>query len=92
MMPMATVRISEAEAAGNFAGLMAQVRAGAEVVIESGSAPVAVIRPVAHPPMSFAERLAQLPTQSAAVMDAAFASDVQAGIEAGRDPLNPAWD
>jgi hypothetical protein len=29
---MATVHISEAEAAGDFAGLMAKVRAGAEVV------------------------------------------------------------
>jgi antitoxin (DNA-binding transcriptional repressor) of toxin-antitoxin stability system len=32
---MATVHISEAEAAGNFAGLIAKVRAGAEVVIEN---------------------------------------------------------
>ena len=32
---MATIRISEAEAARNFAGLLAQVRAGAEIVIEA---------------------------------------------------------
>jgi hypothetical protein len=32
---MATYRISEAEAARDFAGLLARVRAGEEVVIES---------------------------------------------------------
>src|SRR5271170_8310704 len=40
---MAVIHISEAEAAGDFAALMARVRAGEEIVIESGSYPVAVI-------------------------------------------------
>jgi antitoxin (DNA-binding transcriptional repressor) of toxin-antitoxin stability system len=34
---MATIRITEAEAARDFAGLMARVRAGAEVVIDDAS-------------------------------------------------------
>jgi len=33
--------ISEAEAASDFAALMARVRAGAEVIIENGARPVA---------------------------------------------------
>jgi antitoxin (DNA-binding transcriptional repressor) of toxin-antitoxin stability system len=37
------IHISEAEAVSDFAGLLARVRAGAEVVIESGKLPVAVI-------------------------------------------------
>jgi hypothetical protein len=37
------IRISEAEAASDFAGLLARVRAGMEVVIESGKLPVAVV-------------------------------------------------
>ena len=37
---METLRISEDEAARDFAGLMARVRAGAEAVIESGSAAI----------------------------------------------------
>ena len=37
------IHISEAEAANDFAGLLARVRAGAEIVIESGKLPVAVI-------------------------------------------------
>ena len=40
------IHISEAEAASNFADVLARVRAGAEVVIESGKVPVAVLRPV----------------------------------------------
>ncbi len=35
---MATIRITEAEAARDFAGLMARVRAAAEVVIDDASA------------------------------------------------------
>ncbi|MHB1700357.1 MAG: hypothetical protein ACYCSN_09525 [Acidobacteriaceae bacterium] len=41
---MATIHISEAEAAGDFAGLMARVRAGAEVVIEKEASPAVVLR------------------------------------------------
>jgi antitoxin (DNA-binding transcriptional repressor) of toxin-antitoxin stability system len=37
------IHISEAEAASNFAALMASVRAGAKVIIENGSRPVAVL-------------------------------------------------
>jgi antitoxin (DNA-binding transcriptional repressor) of toxin-antitoxin stability system len=42
---MATFHISEAEAADDFAGVMARVRAGVEVIIESGARAVAVVRP-----------------------------------------------
>jgi antitoxin (DNA-binding transcriptional repressor) of toxin-antitoxin stability system len=44
------IYISEADAASDFAGLLAHVRAGAEVVIESGKLPVAMVRP-AEPPV-----------------------------------------
>jgi antitoxin (DNA-binding transcriptional repressor) of toxin-antitoxin stability system len=46
-MPNHVIRISEAEAASDFAGLLARVRAGAEVVIESGNLAVAVIHALA---------------------------------------------
>ena len=39
------IHISEAEAASDFASLMARVRSGAEVVIEDNARPVAVVRP-----------------------------------------------
>ena len=43
------IHISEAEAASNLADLLARVRAGAEIAIESGQLPVAVIRASAPP-------------------------------------------
>ncbi len=42
------IHISEEEAASDFASVLARVRAGAEVVIESDARAVAVLRPVAE--------------------------------------------
>jgi antitoxin (DNA-binding transcriptional repressor) of toxin-antitoxin stability system len=83
------IHISEAEAASDFAGLLARVRAGAEVVIESGKLPVAVIHPP-PPRRTISECIALLPEDSTAVMDADFAKDVEAAIESHREP--PSWD
>ncbi len=90
---MATIHISEAEAARDFAGLMARVRAGVEVVIESGLLPVAVMRTAAVPRRSIAECIALLPEDSAATLDEDFARDVEESVAARREPLEPpAWD
>ena len=40
------IHISDVEAAGNFDGLLAQVRAGAEIIIEHNAQAIAVLRPV----------------------------------------------
>lgn len=88
------IHISEADAARDFAGLMARVRAGAEVVIETegGKLPVAVIHSPAPPRRTISECIALLPEDSTAVMDADFARDVEAAIESHREPLEPpAW-
>jgi len=87
------IHISEGEAASDFAGLLARVRAGAEVVIESGKTPVAVIRAPIPPRRSISECIAMLPEDSAATIDADFARDVEAAVESHREPLEPpAWD
>ena len=82
---MATVHISEADAAGDFSGLMAKVRAGAEVVIENAKTPVAVMRPPAPVRRTLAECIAMLPEDSTAIVDEDFAKDVGAAIEAHRE-------
>ena len=46
-MTKRAIRVSEAEAANDFASLLDRVRAGAEVVIERDAEAVAVIRPAA---------------------------------------------
>jgi antitoxin (DNA-binding transcriptional repressor) of toxin-antitoxin stability system len=87
------IRITEAEAASDFAGLLARVRAGAEVVIENGNHPVAVLHAPTPPRRSITECIALLPAASTATIDADFANDVKAAVEGQREPLEPpAWD
>jgi len=87
------IHISEAEAASDFAGVLARVRAGAEIVIESGKLPVAVIHAPIPPRRTISECIALLPQDSKAVMDADFAKDVEAAIESHREPLAPpSWE
>ena len=84
------IHISEAEAASNFADVLARVRAGAEVVIESGKLPVAVLRP-AEPHLRLLSESLRLAKEhaSTATLDGDFAKDVEAAIESHREPLNP---
>lgn len=88
------IHISEAEAARNFADVLARVRAGAEVVIEDGELPVAVLRPVAPHVRLLSESLRLAKEHgSTATLDPDFAEDVEAAIESHREPLDPpAWD
>ncbi len=49
-MAQSVIHISEEEAAKDFATLLVRVRGGAEVVIEQGAQPVAVLKPIATRP------------------------------------------
>jgi hypothetical protein len=95
---MATIRMSEAEGARDFAALMDQVRAGAEVVIEKDSAAPVLLRTVFEPlgtPLSkLVERAAAREEERGHVlrMTPDFAEDMRA-IVAGRKPRDTAaWD
>jgi antitoxin (DNA-binding transcriptional repressor) of toxin-antitoxin stability system len=83
------IHISELEAAANFAALLARVRAGAEVVIERDAQPVAVLGAPTPPRRTISECMALLSPDSTATIDADFAKDVEAAIEAHREPLEP---
>jgi prevent-host-death family protein len=88
------IRISEAEAASDFASVMERVRSGAEVVIENNALPVAVVRP-AEPYVRLLSESLRLAREhgSTATLDGDFAKDVEAGIESNREPFNPPkWD
>ena len=95
-MAMEVIHISEAEAARDFAGLMARVRAGAEVVIKSDSKPVAVHTP-APPRRSISESIALADARSKElgyepVMDADFAADMEEIIRNRKPADRSAWD
>ena len=87
------IRISDADAASDFASLLARVRAGAEVVIEHNAQPVAVVHAAQPVPRTISECIALLPEDSTATIDPDFAKDVEAAIQSHREPLSPpAWD
>ena len=98
-MGMATIHISEADAARDFAGLMARVREGAEVVIESDARAVAVLRPASGEfrPRLISESIALAKKHAEELgyeprMDPDFAADVEEIIR-NRKPWNPpAWE
>ena len=90
---MAIIHISATEAARDFAGLLARVRAGAEVVIEDGPLTVAVLHTPTPPRRSIEECIALLAEDSPAMIDEDFARDVAEAVALHREPLTPpAWD
>ena len=92
------IHMSDAEAAKDFASLLARVRAGAEVVIEHDARPVAVVRSAEAPrgqllsesialAEAHAKELGYEPT-----MDPDFAADLREIINS-RNPRDlSAWD
>lgn len=94
---MATIHISEAEAARDFVGLMARARAGVEVVIDDASPAVRL--------SIVAEQRGRLLSESIAlaeahakelgyepVMDAEFAADMEEIIRNRKPRDTSAWD
>ncbi len=91
------IHISEEEAARDFAGVMARVRAGAEVVIESGTHPAAVLCAAEPPRRSISESIALAEARTKElgdkpVTDAGFAADLEEIIRNRRPRDRSAWD
>ena len=92
------IHISEAEAASDFASLLDRVSAGAEVIIERDSRPVAVVRAAIDPcgrllsesialAEAHAKELGYEPT-----MDAEFAADLREIVNSRKPRDLSAWD
>lgn len=97
MLSVAVIRISEADAARDFAGLMARVRTGVEVVIESAAQPVAVLRSAIPPRRSISESIALAEARSKKlgyepVMDAEFAADMKEIVRNRKPRDTSVWD
>ena len=88
------IHLSEKEAAAtSVASHLERVRSGAEVVIQDGETPVAVLHPAEIVRRTISECIALLPEGSTATVDPDFAKDVEAAIESHHEPLNPpTWD
>ena len=94
-----TLRLTEAELARDIHAILARVRdEGLEVIVEHSCRPVAIIRRPDGPGRKLSECVAIAKAYEknigyAPVPDADFAADVQAAIDAHREPLNrPARD
>jgi len=93
---MATIRISEAEAIRDIAGLLARAQMGMEIVIEKEAAPAVVLRVEAPPRRSVSESIALAESRTRElgykpVMGAEFAADMEEIIR-NRKPRVTAWD
>lgn len=95
---MATLHISEADLARDIHTVLAKVQDGVEVIVEQDHRPVAVIKTPPKPGRKISECIARAEAYEeklgyAPVPDPDFARDVQAAIDAHREPLNPpAWE
>jgi antitoxin (DNA-binding transcriptional repressor) of toxin-antitoxin stability system len=94
-MAKQVIRLSDVEAASDFAAVLNRVREGAEIVIEHDARPVAVVRAAEGArgrllsesialAKAHAKELGYEPT-----MDADFAADLEEIIENHRKPLYP---
>jgi len=90
---MATIHISEADACRDFAGLLARVRAGAEVVIEDASSSAVVLRAAADPPLRRLSESLRLAKEhgSKVTLDGAFSDDLEAIVNSHLEPLENPW-
>jgi antitoxin (DNA-binding transcriptional repressor) of toxin-antitoxin stability system len=92
------IHISEAEAASDFASLLDRVTAGAEVIIERDSRPVAVVRPAEAPRGRMISECIALAkaheeeTGKAPILDPDFAEDVREIISHRKSWNPPAWE
>ena len=93
------IHISEEEAASDFAAVLACVRAGAEVVIESEARAVAVMRPAGDEfrPRLLSESIALAKKHAEELgyeprMDPDFAADLEEIIRSRRPWNPPAWE
>lgn len=86
--------LNEADVVKDIVAVLKKVRQGSEVVIEENHRPIAVIKPTTVAGRSISEVIAALEASGAnAIVDEDFARDVEAGIEAHREPWNPpSWD
>ena len=94
---MASFHISEADAARDFAGLMARVRAGVEVVIDDASPAVKLSIVASRPGRLLSESIALAEAYSkklgyTPVMDAEFAADMEEIVRNRKPRDTSAWD
>ncbi|HUD99616.1 MAG TPA: hypothetical protein VMR62_08580 [Bryobacteraceae bacterium] len=90
---MEPVRMTGAEVANNFAGVLEKLRHGAEIVVEQDQRPIAVISPIRGPGRPIDDCIALAKAHgSGATLDEEYSQELEE-IVASRQPLDtPVWD
>lgn len=91
---MATIRISEAEAIRNIAGLLARAYMGEEIIIEKDATSAAlVLRAEVERPVRKLSDSLHLANQhgSRVTLDGGFGDDVEAAVKSHPEPLEDPW-
>ena len=90
---MATIHISRSEAEQNIAELLARVDGETSFLIEDGLKPPAILKVADEKPLTLSECIALLESREQVTLDDKFAEDLDAAIEAHREPLDSSiWD
>ena len=86
---MATIHIPEAEAARNFAEIMARAREGVEVIIEDAGSPSLVLKVAEESPVRLLSESLRMAREhgSTVTLDPGFSADLEAVINSHRQPL-----
>ncbi|HEY0795912.1 MAG TPA: hypothetical protein VGD64_09050 [Acidisarcina sp.] len=92
IIDMPVIHISEAEAARDFRGWLAQVRAGNEVIIDD-DASSAVMLQICEPPMRLLSESRRLAREhgSKVTLDGSFEADLAVVVESHSEPLTNPW-
>jgi antitoxin (DNA-binding transcriptional repressor) of toxin-antitoxin stability system len=94
-LEMPVIHISETDAVNDFASVLARVRAGAEVIMESDKYPVAVLRAAIEQPVRLLSESLRFAREhgSTAILDGAFGRDLEEIVSSHPEPLHPpSWD
>jgi prevent-host-death family protein len=97
-MDKPVIHISEAEATSDFAGVLARVRAGVEVIIERDARPVAVVHsaePLRGRPLSESIALAEKHAKEMGhepTLDADFAADLAKILDRRKPRDSATWE
>jgi len=93
ILDMDPLHITEGDLARDVRSILKRVETGGEVIVERDAQPVAVIRAAEPVRRKISECIALMPADSTATIDPEFAKDVEAAIDAHREPLEPpAWE
>ena len=90
---MATIHIPVAEAARDFAALIARARAGAEIVIDGDEPPAVVLHAAEEPSLRRLSESLRLAKKhgSRITLDGGFERDLEAVVDNHPEPLEDPW-